>query len=68
MDKIKRRGKRYLTYAITEDLEDEIRTYVNAINKRTGITKQRIVSDLIVAGMRGKKFYIVNQENQENQA
>lgn len=55
-----------LFYAIEPDYADEIRRYVDEINCRTGITKQRIVSDLIVAGMKRKKFCLFGNENKEN--
>lgn len=59
--------KKYpLTYAIADFCEQEIREYVNSVNRATGLPINRIVSNLLLdAVRRAKNFYSSNSENSE---
>lgn len=63
------RPKNPLTYAIVPEFEEEIREYVDHINRKTDLPKQRIVSDLLIEAIRrAKKICPLNSENSENSA
>lgn len=47
--------KRKLTYAIEPQFEDQIRSFVDEENKNTGKSKLRIVTDLILIGIKVKE-------------
>jgi len=47
--------KQALTYAITAEAEPRIRKHVDSVNKKTGVPKQKIVSDLILVGIKVEK-------------
>lgn len=58
--------KNPLTYAISSDVEQEIREYVNNVHTKTGLPINRIVSNLLIDSVRrAKKFYPANSENSE---
>ena len=62
--KRKKRGKRPLTYAITDVFESEIRSYVDAVHEKTRQSKGHIVSLLLVDGVRRAiQCYPVNTNN-----
>ena len=55
-----------LTYAITAQFAPEIREYVDGIHARTGLPKNRIVSNLLLETVRrAKKIYPQISENSE---
>ena len=50
-----------LTYAVEPEAEQEIREYVDATKRKTGLSKRRIVSDLLLNAVReAKKFCPAN--------
>ena len=51
MAKVKAKKKSALTYAISEQHEDVIRSYVENFNEKIGTPKQRIVTELILDGI-----------------
>lgn len=56
-----------LTYAITPQFAPEIREYVEEVHARTGLPKNRIVSNLLLETVRrAKKFCPQISENSEN--
>lgn len=62
----KEQRKGALTYAISQDFEEEIRSYVDKVNRETELPKQRIVTELLIDAIRrAKKFCPNNSENSE---
>lgn len=60
-------GKGILTYAITGEFAQEIREYVDQVHRRTGLPKNRIVSNFLLETIRrAKKFYPSISENSES--
>ena len=59
MAKVKAKKKSALTYAISEQHEGVIRSYVEKFNNKIGTPKQRIVTELILDGIEYRK-----QQNQ----
>ena len=60
-------SKNPITYAIIPKFEKEIREYVDYINQKTGLPKQRIVSDLLLDSIRrAKKICPLDSDNSEN--
>ena len=64
---VRQTKKNPLTYAITPQFSPEIREYVDGIHARTGLPKNRIVSNLLLETVRrAKKFCPQISENSEN--
>lgn len=61
--------KRALTYAITQEREEEIKKYIDTVHAKTRIPKGHIVSEILIEGIRkAKKFYpndLVFSDNSE---
>ncbi|MEG1926364.1 MAG: hypothetical protein RR415_11540 [Ruthenibacterium sp.] len=55
--KKERNYKQPLTYSMLRENEQEIRNYIDSVNKKTGIPKGRIATDLILAGIKSKGFF-----------
>lgn len=55
MAKVKAKKKSALTYAISEQHEGVIRSYVEKLNTKVGTPKQRIVTELILDGIEYRK-------------
>lgn len=59
-------GKGILTYAITGEFAQEIREYVDDVHRRTGLPKNRIISNFLLETIRrAKKFCPVISENSD---
>ena len=63
--------KKSLTYAITQEREEEIKKYVDTVHAKTRIPKGHIVSEILIEGIRkAKKFYpnnLVFSDNSEKE-
>lgn len=58
--------KNPLQYAIIPEFEQEIREYIDGVNKKTGLPKSRIATNLLLDAIHtAKKFYPCNSENSE---
>lgn len=55
MSKRKKVRNSLLTYAVEREAEQEIREYVDATKRKTGLSKRRIVTDLLLGAVREAK-------------
>lgn len=52
---MQKRQRAPLMYAISRMFENEVKTYVNDVNRKTGIPKSRIITNIVIERIRAEK-------------